>query len=187
MANFASITLQEADCINGCPAPGFTVTPAPFTLDHSVQMVADTLYFITLQVQIDPNPSNTQLGASVDSTFSTSATGGFFSFSQPPILGDYNHDGVVDAADYTVWRDTLGSTTDLRANGDNTGASAGVIDLADYAFWTSHFGNHAGSGAGAAIPEPSTDALLVIGCVVALVAPRRRIELRVQCRNGTLA
>ena len=30
------------------------------------------------------------------------------------IQGDYNHDGVVSAADYTVWRDTLGSTTILR-------------------------------------------------------------------------
>ena len=38
--------------------------------------------------------------------------------------GDYNINGVVDAADYTVWRDTLGSRTDLRADGDNTGASA---------------------------------------------------------------
>ena len=40
------------------------------------------------------------------------------------ITGDYNGNGIVDAADYTVWRDTLGSTTDLRANGDNSGASA---------------------------------------------------------------
>ncbi len=29
-------------------------------------------------------------------------------------LGDYNHNGTVDAADYVVWRETLGSTTDLR-------------------------------------------------------------------------
>ena len=42
----------------------------------------------------------------------------------PVVLGDYNSNGIVDAADYTVWRDTLGSLTDLRANGDNTGASA---------------------------------------------------------------
>ena len=34
------------------------------------------------------------------------------------LTGDYNHDGIVSAADYTVWRDTLGSTTDLRADGD---------------------------------------------------------------------
>ena len=26
------------------------------------------------------------------------------------IVGDYNHNGIVDAADYTVWRDTLGQT-----------------------------------------------------------------------------
>ena len=37
----------------------------------------------------------------------------------------------VDAADYTVWRDTLGSTTDLRANGNDTGDSYGVIDEAE--------------------------------------------------------
>ena len=43
----------------------------------------------------------------------------------PPLSGDYNGNGVVDAADYTVWRDTLGSTTDLRANGDSTGSKRG--------------------------------------------------------------
>jgi uncharacterized protein DUF642 len=83
------------------------------------------------------------------------------------IAGDYNRNGVVDAADYTVWRDTLGSTTDLRANGDNTGASAGKIDQADYAVWKSHFGNHAGSGTGAsansAVPEPATLLMVLSG------------------------
>ena len=37
-------------------------------------------------------------------------------------VGDYNGDGKVDAADYTVWRDTLGSTTDLRADGNGNGS-----------------------------------------------------------------
>ncbi len=32
----------------------------------------------------------------------------------PRVGGDYNGDGIVDAADYIVWRNTLGSTTDLR-------------------------------------------------------------------------
>jgi hypothetical protein len=93
----------------------------------------------------------------------------------PALAGDYNGNGIVDAADYTVWRDTLGSTTDLRANGDNTGASAGVIDQSDYNFWIANFGAHSGdgSGRGAVVPEPSTAALVVIGCVVALVARRR--------------
>jgi hypothetical protein len=83
--------------------------------------------------------------------------------------GDYNLDGIVDAADYTVWRDTLGSTTDLRANGNNSGASAGIIDQADYLIWKSHFGNRAGSGAGgdsnATVPEPTTGLMLIVGMV----------------------
>ena len=41
--------------------------------------------------------------------------------SSTRLVGDYNLDGMVDAADYIVWRNTLGSTTELRANGDNTG------------------------------------------------------------------
>ena len=32
----------------------------------------------------------------------------------PDLPGDYNLNTIIDAADYTVWRDTLGSTTDLR-------------------------------------------------------------------------
>ena len=64
-----------------------------------------------------------------------------FISSSAPLAGDYNNDGSVDAVDYTVWRDTLGSTTDLRANGDNTGASAGKIDQADYLFWRANYGN----------------------------------------------
>jgi ELWxxDGT repeat protein len=59
----------------------------------------------------------------------------------PAIAGDYNGNGTVDAADYVVWRKTLGSATDLRANGDNTGPSAGVIDQADYVVWRANFGN----------------------------------------------
>jgi hypothetical protein len=81
------------------------------------------------------------------------------------VPGDYNHNGIVDTADYTIWRDTLGSTTDLRANGDDTGASAGKIDQADYAIWKSNFGSHSGSGSSSnsAVPEPATMWMLVAG------------------------
>ena len=72
--------------------------------------------------------------------------------------GDYNQDGVVDAADYTVWRDTLGSVTDLRANGDDTGDSQGVIDMADYAIWKTHFGESisGNSATSIAVPAPKS-------------------------------
>jgi hypothetical protein len=70
--------------------------------------------------------------------------------------GDYNQNGVVDAADYTVWRDTLGSTTDMRANGDDTAESKGVIDAADYAVWHANFGAaiQIGSASASAVPGP---------------------------------
>ncbi|MEM7315496.1 MAG: lamin tail domain-containing protein, partial [Planctomycetota bacterium] len=57
------------------------------------------------------------------------------------LKGDYNRNRVVDAADFAVWRDTLGSTSHLRANGDNLGASQGIIDDADRLVWLANFGN----------------------------------------------
>jgi len=69
-----------------------------------------------------------------------------YSFSGSGPLGDYNLNGTVDAADYVVWRQTLGSTTDFRANGDNNGASEDLIDQADYTAWRAAFGQGSGGG-----------------------------------------
>jgi hypothetical protein len=54
-----------------------------------------------------------------------------------PEPGDYNGNGYPDASDYTIWRDTRGSTIDLRAdsNGD------GVVDQKDYVAWTTAYAN----------------------------------------------
>ena len=52
------------------------------------------------------------------------------------VLGDYNHDSVVDAADYALWRKTLGSTTNLASDGNVNG----IIDAGDFTAWKSHFG-----------------------------------------------
>ena len=83
-----------------------------------------------------------------------------------PLLGDFNGDHSVDAADYVVWRKNLGTDFNLGGNGDETGASAGVVDAADYAMWTANFGNDsAGAGAVVAaastVPEPSVWMLLL--------------------------
>jgi endo-1,4-beta-xylanase len=83
--------------------------------------------------------------------------------------GDYNGDGVVDASDYTLWRSTLGSTADLRADGNGDG----IIDAGDYDSWSANFGTVFGSGGGAgsasAVPEPSTLALAILGCLGLIV------------------
>jgi hypothetical protein len=51
--------------------------------------------------------------------------------------GDYNKNAIVDAADYVVWRKTLGSMSQLNADGDGNG----TIEEADYDFWRARFGN----------------------------------------------
>ena len=74
------------------------------------------------------------------------------------VLGDYNRNGVVDGADYVIWRKTDGQTgvtpgTGADGNGD------GDINSADYDFWRARLGNTAGSGSGSfvgAVPEPTT-------------------------------
>lgn len=56
----------------------------------------------------------------------------------PAASGDYNLDGTVDAADYTVWRNSLGATVTPYTGAD--GDRNGLIEAADYQVWKSHFG-----------------------------------------------
>jgi T5SS/PEP-CTERM-associated repeat protein len=75
--------------------------------------------------------------------------------------GDYNGNGVLDAADYVEWRKDQGTTHTLL--NDPIG---GTIGMAQYNQWRAHFGQPQGSGssvsASAAVPEPSTLLLLML-------------------------
>jgi hypothetical protein len=64
---------------------------------------------------------------------------GAFEVHPPAALcGDYNLDGVVDAADYVVWRKTLGSSVIPYLGADGNGDCA--VDQADRSMWMAHFG-----------------------------------------------
>jgi hypothetical protein len=64
-----------------------------------------------------------------------------------PLPGDYNFSGAVDAADFVVWRKNVGSTTNLKADGDGDGD----IDQDDYNVWRTNIGRtYAGESAAAA-------------------------------------
>jgi hypothetical protein len=97
------------------------------------------------------------------------------------VPGDYNMDGSVDAADYVVWRSTLGQMgADLAADGDGSG----TIDHDDFVIWRARFGATAGSGPGLAItgdapgaaPEPASVILLLAVSGFRLRATRRVIK-----------
>ena len=92
------------------------------------------------------------------------------------LLGDFNGDDTVSIADYTVWRDNLGSSNPLSGNGDEAGASMGVVDAADYELWKSQFGQPLpGTGlATAAVPEPGTWALAALTLAAAVTSRSRR-------------
>jgi hypothetical protein len=78
----------------------------------------------------------------------------------PPTLeGDYNEDGSVNAADYAVWRDG-GSPDDTQAG---------------YDLWKANFGN-SGAGGGAAVPEPASIAMLLVG--LAAIGSLSRLQSR---------
>jgi hypothetical protein len=70
------------------------------------------------------------------------------SFTPPALAGDFNIDGIVDAADYTVWRDSLGANVATPYTGAD-GNGNGVVDQADYGIWSANFGMTTPPGAGA--------------------------------------
>jgi hypothetical protein len=87
-----------------------------------------------------------------------------------PLLGDYNENGAVDAADYVVWRDNVGTTNDLP--NDDIG---GTIGVDHYNQWRANFGNP-GSGVGsAAVPEPAALTLILLSLLSASFGFRRNI------------
>jgi Dockerin type I domain len=165
----------------GGVAPDFTIpknffNPAGDTINY-VFTLAGTVTFASAPTDGISSLNFPGPTTAVNSPTNLAGMSGSVNLASPPTpTGDYNHDGKVDAADYTRWRDTLGQTVASGTGADGNGN--GKIDTPDYTFWANHFGNvvaGSASGGGQTIsaPEPSTRTLLVIGCVVALVARRR--------------
>jgi hypothetical protein len=95
----------------------------------------------------------------VDSVQFTTVSGG--------VAGDYNGNGVVDMADYVLWRN--GGPLQNEVN------TVGTVDASDYDAWRSRFGNTSGSGSlnGAAVPEPGSAALMLAMVIGGIFVGRR--------------
>lgn len=88
--------------------------------------------------------------------------------------GDYNDDGTVDAADYTVYRDNLGLDSSA-LNGNGSGA--GTVVVADYDLWVAGYGNSSSSTSSAAVPEPGSLSLVILMATVTACCKLRKAEL----------
>ncbi|MEN1680084.1 MAG: glycoside hydrolase family 16 protein [Planctomycetota bacterium] len=85
--------------------------------------------------------------------------------------GDFNGDGLIDAADYTVWRDNLGASEDLL---NSAGDGSGTVDIGDYLLWKSVItGTPVATLSAGLVPEPSTGAVVLLTLTL-LPAGRRR-------------
>jgi hypothetical protein len=80
----------------------------------------------------------------------------------PELAGDFNLDGIVDTADYTLWRDHLGDPTEASINYRGDGSNG--VDDADFSFWKLHFGDSVEGSAGSLggiVPEPAHIMMLI--------------------------
>jgi hypothetical protein len=95
---------------------------------------------------------------------------GILSLAAAGLAGDYNSNGIVDAANYTVWRDNVGAPAGSLAN-DATGA---IIGADQHSQWRAGYGARS-AGLGVAVPEPGAALLMmmIIGASGAL--GRRRV------------
>lgn len=75
------------------------------------------------------------------------------------LLGDYNQDGTVDAADYTVWRDARFAAAGTLPN-DPTGSRIGIEQ---YDLWRDNYG--LAIDAQTSIPEPTAPMLLALAAL----------------------
>ena len=83
-------------------------------------------------------------------------------------IGDFNGDGIVDAADYTFWLSSLGQTVPAGSGADASGN--GVVDADDYNLWKTNFGISSGGGAilSASIPKPTCLLLSLFAAIATL-------------------
>jgi hypothetical protein len=84
---------------------------------------------------------------------------------------DYDDDSDVDGADFLIWQQTLGSETELAADGNQNGK----VDAADLDLWKLQFGVPAAASGIGAVPEP-TATTMALGAALALFAFSRRLN-----------
>ena len=172
--------------INGIDINLFAPDFFPPLAGGAVSFHADFAAFSTPPIfTSDALPTNTAIGPGslVDSSVTLLPPAGFVTGSNLTSLtltailqGDYNENGVVDAADYTLWRDHLGAPAGTLPND----VDGGIIGSAQYNTWKTNFGAASGAGSDGSdiqtVPEPAMAALVAAEGLMVAWKRRLRIE-----------
>jgi autotransporter-associated beta strand protein len=139
--------------------------------------VNERVGFLSLDTALQPNTtygsSQSNAVVKLDLYFSGA---GILTVGPSILAGDFNNDGIVNAADYVVWRKNVGQPSQTLPN-DTTGV---IVGQAQYNLWRSNFGNTVpapGTGAveiAGMVPEPSSLALLTLAFAALATFTMRR-------------
>jgi len=134
-------------------------------LDHTLEAIAPENAVEARLSFVFEQPSNSNGAVWIDSA------GLFLDATN---YGDYNGDGILNAADYTVWRDAMAQGTSLLND-----PTPGTVDESDYTYWAANVGTLTAQASvapaaikSAAVPEPATLLLVTVAGLV-LVGQRR--------------
>jgi hypothetical protein len=149
LAQWRAATGNDTHSLAAPAASALFVDPASGDYHLLATSAARDVGTATLAAMFDLDGKSRPIGAGFDI--------GAYEYGTVTVDGDFNEDGTVDAADYTVWRNGLGT----------------IYTQADYELWKTHFGQTAGSGDNrAAAPEPASPILATLG--LAWLAGKRR-------------
>lgn len=132
-------------------------------MNHASENSGDmTVEFGVDSIGLTPNAYDADLDRQV--TFADDDADAVLRLAGP---GDYNGDGMVDAADYAVWKTQFASNSyDADGNGDS------FVNLADYAVWRDHLQASSPPIVAASVPELASVRLLAALLVPTVASSR---------------
>ncbi|WP_197531424.1 hypothetical protein [Posidoniimonas corsicana] len=157
----------------GVLGPVEELDPIRVELDHEFinTLLQNGEEFLGLAILGDPDYNSVGFATTDFAASSSSAVAPQLFLTYVPneapagLPGDFNDDGVVDAADYTVWRDHQGAADEAALSGNGDGLSG--VGQGDYAVWRDNYGATSDAGPATTAPAPAAATLLVAAMVAA--------------------